>query len=91
MNADAAALDALGKMLIQRAADLGYLGRTIESETWGVNWTCAKADRYAAAMQARQAETRRLSNQMSELGTYLRSRAAKLDAAAAAPEPEAKP
>ncbi len=79
MNADAASLDAMGKMLIQRAYDLSWVGRKLVSEAWNVNWTCAKADRYSAAMEARSTETKRLSVQMRELGQYLRQQAAQMD------------
>jgi hypothetical protein len=79
MNADAASLDAMGKLLIQRAYDLSWVGRKLASEAWNVNWSCAKADRYLAAMQARSTETKRLSVQMRELGQYLRRQAAEMD------------
>jgi hypothetical protein len=75
MNADAASLEALGKVLLKRASDLSYLGRKLSSETWGIEWECAKADRYSAAMTAREMEIRKLANQMRELGNYLRMRA----------------
>jgi hypothetical protein len=75
MNADAAALEALGKVLLKRASDLSYVGRKLSAESWGIEWECAKADRYSAAMQAREMEIRKLANQMRELGNYLRMRA----------------
>lgn len=93
MNADAATLDAMGQLLIQRASDLAWVGRKLSSNAWSANWHCAKADRYQSAMQAREIETRRLSVQMRELGTYLRSRAGQMeaDAAAASPPPGGAP
>lgn len=75
MNADAASLEAMGKVLLKRAADLSYVGRKLSSETYGIEWECAKADRYSAAMQAREMEIRKLAGQMRELGNYLRFRA----------------
>lgn len=86
MNADAAALDTLGKLLIERAGDLSWIGRQLVNEAFKANWECAKADRYTAAMEARSAETKRLSLLMRDLGKYLRARAAQLDAAASAPQ-----
>jgi len=91
MNADAAQLDALGKLLIKRAADLSYAGRKLASESYSANWQCAKADRYQAAMEARATETRRLSRQMRELGNYLRARAGQMEAAAAQTPPGGAP
>lgn len=79
MNADAAQLDALGKLLVKRAADLSYAGRKLASESYSANWQCAKADRYQAAMEARARETSRLSTQMRELGEYLRAKAGQMD------------
>lgn len=93
MNADAASLDALGKLLIQRASDLSWVGRKLSSNAWTATWECAKADRYLAAMQARETETRRLSLQMRDLGTYLRLKAGQMeaDAQASAAEPGGAP
>lgn len=79
MNADAAQLDALGKLLQRRAADLSYAGRQLVSQAYGANWVCAKADRYKAAMEARSGETKKLATQMRELGDYLRAKASQLD------------
>ena len=79
MNADAAQLDALGKLLQKRAADLSYAGRKLASQAYGANWVCAKADRYQAAMEARSGETKKLATQMRELGDYLRAKASQME------------
>ena len=91
MASDPATLQALAKSLNERADDLIYVGRKLGANAEGVNWTCAKAERYRAAMRARETEFKRVAAQLHELAVHLKHRAAQaqadVDAAAAAPGP----
>ena len=77
-SVDPAGLELLGKLLLERAEDLSWVGTKLKSEAWSANWKCAKAERYRTAMQARATETRRVATQLRELGWYLRTKAAQL-------------
>ena len=76
MAADPATLQALAKSLNERADDLIYVGRKLANNAQGVKWTCAKADRYRAAMRARETEFRRVAAQLHELAIHLQQQAA---------------
>lgn len=76
MAADPATLLALAKSLNERADDLIYVGRKLSKNAQGVKWTCAKADRYRAAMRAREAEFKRVAAQLHELAVHLQQQAA---------------
>ncbi len=79
MAADPTTLRALARTLDQRADDLIYIGRRITANAEGVVWSCAKADRYRAAMHAREIELRRVAAQMHELALALLQRAAQAE------------
>ncbi len=83
MSADAATLKLLAKRLDERADDLIYVGRKLSSNAESVSWTCAKADRYRAAMRAREQEFRKVAAQLHEMALHLQRLAARAEAAPA--------
>lgn len=87
MASDPATLQALAKSLNERADDLIYVGRKLSANAEGVSWTCAKADRYRAAMRAREAEFKKVAAQMHELAVFLQNKAAQAQADPAPPAP----
>lgn len=72
---DPAALEAAAKLLLDRADDLYYVGQQIVSKSRGINWKCAKAERFLDAMLARQSECRRLAYELRDLGRDVRAQA----------------
>jgi|GEM_PF-2350230 len=80
MSADAATLKLMAKRLDERADDLIYVGRKLSSNAEGAAWTCAKADRYRAAMRSREQEFRKVAAQIHELALHLQRLAARTEA-----------
>ncbi len=70
---DPAALEAAAKLLLDRADDLYYVGQQIVAKSMGLNWKCAKAERFRDAMLARQNECRRLAYELRDLGRDVRA------------------
>lgn len=85
MPTDAETLRALAKSLHTRARDLEYVGDQLSYKSDSAHWTCAKADRYRGAMDARRTETHRLAKELNELAHWVLSQAQAAEDAAAVP------
>jgi len=75
-------LRALAKSLHNRARDLEYVGGQLVQQAGKAHWTCAKADRFRGAMDARKTETHRLAKELNELAHWVLAQANAQDAAA---------
>lgn len=69
---DAAQLEALARVLLNRADDVYYLGQQLVSKSESVDWRCAKADRFREAMRGRRSEATQIAEQLRDLGRQLR-------------------
>jgi hypothetical protein len=67
-----AELEDMAKILLRRADDLHAVGTTLSSRAGSAVWQCDKAERFRAAIAARQTESHRLAVQLRDLGRYLR-------------------
>ena len=74
-DVDAETLRAVAKTLHTRARDLEYVGNQLVHKSGSAHWTCAKADRYRGAMDARKTETHRLAKELNELAHWVLAQA----------------
>ena len=81
-------LRALAKSLHSRARDLEYVGDQLSYKSHAAHWTCAKADRYRGAMDARKTETHRLAKELNELAHWVLAQAQAAEAEACQPTPK---
>lgn len=65
-------LEDMAKILLRRADDLHAVGTTLSSRAGSAVWQCDKAERFRAAIAARQTESLRLAVRLRDLGRYLR-------------------
>jgi hypothetical protein len=84
-DVDAETLRALAKTLHTRARDLEYVGNQLVHKSGSAHWTCAKADRYRGAMEARRTETHRVARDLNELAHWVLAQAQAAEDAAANP------
>ena len=75
MPTDAETLRELAKTLHSRARDLEYVGDQLRYKSSSAHWTCAKADRYRGAMDARRTETHSLAKDLNELAHWVLAQA----------------
>ncbi|MEU8262178.1 hypothetical protein AB0C02_16310 [Micromonospora sp. NPDC048999] len=69
---DAARLEELARLLLNRADDVYYVGQQLVGKGDSADWRCAKADRFREAMRGRRGEAVRVATQLRDLGRLLR-------------------